>query len=53
MKILNKLKTEIYKDLYKLTDSKTCEECNKVVKFRILNVKKNKWLCSKCNYGNN
>lgn len=47
------LKKEIYKNIYKLTNTKVCEGCNKIVKFRILNVKKNKWLCSKCNYGNN
>ena len=29
MKLLNKIKTEIYKDIYKLTDTKVCEKCGK------------------------
>ena len=48
MKLLNKLKTEIYKDLYKLTDTKTCEKCQKESKCRYFDFLTGKWLCQKC-----
>jgi len=42
------LKREIYKKLYKLTDTKVCEKCGKESKARYFDFLTGKWLCQQC-----